>query len=1043
MGSSNAEQQYKGGATSAIVSVQPTVCIRCNKPIGDQWVPFFDSACHPQCFCCEVCGENVEENYCVLDDPDTRQQHLLCEKHYFERTNMICAKCKEPLDSTYVHAMGRKYHPDHFTCTACPTVFGPEGTYYEHDGEAYCLYHYTYLVAKKCAGCQQPIMKLFLQMNHRGVEEHWHPECYMIYKFWNVRICPSMYAGGRGRVNKQLLKPQNAVSEQQIYQIWTVLSSFEESTAACISDMLLQVSGGHYLEGLRQAERFIMHVDVLFASIDDLEDELSHFDDSTGLQHTREPKLLCKKIVSFFSVLSHTQSNESNGLTQELLSLVTSLAHYLKVLTRVALKGALKAQTEYKCPSSIKALLSKLTETSDRQKWALFRLSYQETDVASDLCIACHGAVETECIEHMRKRKRWHLYCFVCSSCNSEIQHVYPQSAYDETTGTLHCPACAKDHNIQPGGFKFVSQLEQYSFLMRVALKRLYGLLKMKNAVENPGMARYKKAGDSNNAKTIPGGMQQQLTGEQSDLQKQQNLGYASGSNTTLMPSNATHFTKQLSATGELDSTNSPANSEMMNAVTKAAVKAAKNEGDLVQARMENRGRASGEDSPSPTGIYSPAFPQLPPLRRAGQTGGPQVLIGQNGAQMQHSLSGKPTKLRRLSDEAEGARAAAAMVAATTSNEAETASKVKTMLSRPHTMRFISDLNTAELFCAKHVAVSRLAALLGGQSEFSQADLVALIGAQKKTSAAGMWSRLKTNLMKKDGNTGGGASGGGGSGGKDRMRNATFGVPLETLVERQGVETELGAHGKQKLHVPQFFEQMITTLSSMDLAVEGIFRKNGNIRRLREVTDAVDKDYSRVDLKKDAPVQIAALLKKFLRELPDPLIPFRMRRLFLAIAGVQAQRDRMEAFRYAVILMPQANRDMLNVLMTFLTWVATFSHVDEQTGSKMDVLNLATVITPNILYADVKEPTRGDRDDTFSFEACNVIQQFMEAGEHLWMLSDMVIAFLRDNASEFAEGTSELNTKELLRRCERQIQEQGLSDSNGVAPQLPVEAAES
>ncbi|KAJ2322909.1 Rho-type GTPase activating protein Rga1, partial [Coemansia sp. RSA 2681] len=156
-----------------------------------------------------TCGENVEDKYCVLEDADKRP-HLLCEKHYFERTNMVCARCKEPLDSTYVHAMGRKYHPDHFTCTACPTIFGPDGTYYEHDGEAFCLYHYTYLVAKKCAGCQQPIMKLFLQMSHRGVEEHWHPECYMIYKFWNVRICPSMYAGGRGRVNKQLLKPQNA-----------------------------------------------------------------------------------------------------------------------------------------------------------------------------------------------------------------------------------------------------------------------------------------------------------------------------------------------------------------------------------------------------------------------------------------------------------------------------------------------------------------------------------------------------------------------------------------------------------------------------------------------------------------------------------------------------------------------------------------------------------------------------------------------------------------------------------------------------------------
>ncbi|KAJ2461685.1 Rho-type GTPase activating protein Rga1 [Coemansia sp. RSA 2424] len=1044
---------------------------------------------------------------------------------------MVCARCKEPLDSTYVHAMGRKYHPDHFTCTACPTIFGPDGTYYEHDGEAFCLYHYTYLVAKKCAGCQQPIMKLFLQMSHRGVEEHWHPECYMIYKFWNVRICPSMYAGGRGRVNKQLLKPQNAVSEQQIYQIWTVLSSFEESTATCISDMLLQVSGGHYLEGLRQAERFIMHVDVLFASIDDLEDELSHFDDSTGLQHTREPKLLCKKIVSFFSVLSHTQSNESNGLTQELLSLVTSLAHYLKVLTRVALKGALKAQTEYKCPSSIKALLSKLTETSDRQKWALFRLSYQETDITSDLCTSCHGAVETECIEHMRRRKRWHLYCFMCGTCNSEIQHVYPQSAYDEASGVLYCPGCAKDHAIAPGGFKFVSQLEQYSFLMRVALKRLYGLLKMKNAVENPSAARYRK-GESN-VKEITGGMVEGLKriagieqpdsastaaskeaanqefdaalakldklelqsdgsgetraeaapiardiGSSTQQQQQQQLQKERMPGDTLMPGGAPQLSK-LALPDDFGSGSSPLGSDLMSAVTKAAVKEAKSDGNVVQlveanadpappqvladrrkprvahattvhtmkARMENRGHSGGIESPQSAaqGIPVPIQQQpqatgsghLPAMRRAGQINGSPISVNALAAQaasgstaiggslVPPALPAKPVvRQRRPSDESEAAKLIA-------SNEADTVTKVKSMLSRPHTMRFVSDLNTAELFCAKHVAVSRLAALLGGQSEFSQADLVALIGAPKKTSASGMWSRLKTNLKKKDGSAGGGGIGGGG--GKDRMRTATFGVPLETLIERQGVETDLGAHGRQKLQVPQFFELMLKTLTAMDMAVEGIFRKNGNIRRLREVADSVDKDYSRVDLKKDTPVQIAALLKKFLRELPDPLIPFRMRRLILAIAALQAPRERMDAFRYAAILMPQANRDMLNVLMTFLNWVATFCHVDEQTGSKMDIFNLSTVITPNILYADVKEPTRGDRDDTFSYEACSVIQQFMEAGEFLWMLPDAVIGFLRDNSSEFVEGVSELNTKELLRRCERQIhQPTPTTSGNGV-----------
>lgn len=65
------------------------------------------------------------------------------------------------------------------------------------------------------------------------------------------------------------------------------------------------------------------------------------------------------------------------------------------------------------------------------------------------------------------------------------------------------------------------------------------------------------------------------------------------------------------------------------------------------------------------------------------------------------------------------------------------------------------------------------------------------------------------------------------------------------------------------------------------MTVEGIFRKNGNIRRLKELAEAIDKDPHSVDLSKDNPVQVAALLKKYLRDLPDPLISFKLHRLFV------------------------------------------------------------------------------------------------------------------------------------------------------------------
>jgi hypothetical protein len=50
-----------------------------------------------------------------------------------------------------------------------------------------------------------------------------------------------------------------------------VLSEFEESSAACISDMLRQFSNGQNLDAIRMAEKFILHVEVLFATIDDVD----------------------------------------------------------------------------------------------------------------------------------------------------------------------------------------------------------------------------------------------------------------------------------------------------------------------------------------------------------------------------------------------------------------------------------------------------------------------------------------------------------------------------------------------------------------------------------------------------------------------------------------------------------------------------------------------------------------------------------------------------------------------------------------------------
>lgn len=105
----------------------------------------------------------------------------------------------------------------------------------------------------------------------------------MIHKFWNVRLASaeekqeiepeseeSMNEEGRNAV-----RDQEERMEEKVYRIWSVLSTFEESSAACISDMLLHVSNGAYVDGVLVAKKFIWHVDILFRSADKLDATMS------------------------------------------------------------------------------------------------------------------------------------------------------------------------------------------------------------------------------------------------------------------------------------------------------------------------------------------------------------------------------------------------------------------------------------------------------------------------------------------------------------------------------------------------------------------------------------------------------------------------------------------------------------------------------------------------------------------------------------------------------------------------------------------------
>lgn len=132
-----------------------------------------------------------------------------------------------------------------------------------------------------------------------------------------------------------------------------------------------------------------------------------------------------------------------------------------------------------------------------------------------------------------------------------------------------------------------------------------------------------------------------------------------------------------------------------------------------------------------------------------------------------------------------------------------------------------------------------------------------------------------------------------------------------------------------------------------DMSIEGVFRKNGNIRQLQVLSDTIDQQEQTLEsmeslLTEQNPIQLAAILKRYLRELPEPLFTYALYPLFLRCGRMQ---NNQKVLHLACCLLPKANRDTMLMLFCCLKWIATFSDTN-----KMDIPNLARVIAPSVLF---------------------------------------------------------------------------------------------
>lgn len=822
----------------------------------------------------------------------------------------------------------------------------------------------------------------------------------MIFKFWNVKL------DQQGLNKDGDIEVHERKVEQKMFRIWNVLCGYEEASAAYISDMLQSASAGRSADSLKATASLVAKIEVLFTALHALnilleskkpqaeDGQQSPDDDSPFSTLTKEPKSLCKKVVEFMSLVSKARERGSSskrmGITQDLLNLVTSLAHYLKVLIRFGLFNCLQYDRLYNSTSLDSFLLQ--IETHQRSESVLRHLGVSPT--TSDHCLSCDKTVEDMCLR--LGDKLWHVGCLTCSQCSTPLADELDTAGWNSALKQVECQACSTRLRTScQVGFTYVPKLLQFVFLLRIAIARLQLVLSAFDARDKKVSSSKPKITGSSLDKSPSQGSSALIAPSLSNSPKKLDQDYA-GTLSSIRRLRSAKLDKHLT-----DTSKTARQSIILNVPSSEQAQLTDSSKPSMDTKRSSRSSDTYNGAKAERTLSKSQelkIKDMAPNKTVARLGRTTDLL-----KGEKSLTLDDIPRIVAAEQAREQRPNAFRHQIRAASITSIVPVPKSIAVQEQSKKYLSELTSIQHYFVRHIAVMLIQPIVS--EWFSLAELVELADLTRKQQSS-IWNKFRAL-----------------GGGSNKKRVGVFGTPIEQLVEKYGVDSTLGV-GPKTLRVPAFVDDCITAMKQKDMSVEGVFRKNGNIRRLKEFTERIEKNPdSSSMLSEENPVQLAALLRKFLRELPEPLMTYKLQRLWLAAQKIEQPDVRSRLLHYTCCLLPRIQRETLEVLFYFLNWTASFAHIDEETGSKMDSHNLATVITPNILYvketpSSTTSPTPNTQTEFgdgyfLSIEAVDTLIQ----DQNLFAELPMDITGIMEHSALINE-VAELSSKEVFARVE-------------------------
>nr|XP_022319844.1 uncharacterized protein LOC111122377 isoform X3 [Crassostrea virginica] len=174
---------------------------------------------------------------------------------------------------------------------------------------------------------------------------------------------------------------------------------------------------------------------------------------------------------------------------------------------------------------------------------------------------------------------------------------------------------------------------------------------------------------------------------------------------------------------------------------------------------------------------------------------------------------------------------------------------------------------------------------------------------------------------------------------QNKRRNTTFGVDFQEQVE------------KSRSAIPSIVTKCLTEIEKRGIMIKGIYRMSGVKSKVESLCSKFEKDPDSVNLDDEHPNVISNVLKLYLRQLPEPLLSFKLYSNFIQVAkdnmgGVLDEEDTVNKLGDLASQLPYSNFKTCAMLIHHLSRIASYSSTNQMTASNLGIVFGPTLLRP-------------------------------------------------------------------------------------------------